>query len=260
MAIYSHSKLSAFEQCPLKFKYKYIDKLPPDIEKTIEALLGTCVHNTLEWIYNKSLNNEKIPSIEETIKYYSEEWESEDSENIEIVKKDKTKKDYFNLGINFILNYYKKHYPFKDGTIECEKKVILEIDKENNHKIQGYIDRLVYNQETEEYEIHDYKTANSLPTKEKIETDRQLALYSIAIKEILNTEKNVSLIWHYLAHNKKIVSKRTFEELEKLKKDTLKLIHKIETTNHFPAKTSILCEWCEYKNTCPEYQNKKFFN
>ena len=37
MAVYSHSKLSAFEQCPLKFKYRYIEKKTPDIEKTIEA-------------------------------------------------------------------------------------------------------------------------------------------------------------------------------------------------------------------------------
>ena len=34
---YSHSKLSTFEQCPIKFKYKYIDKIPVEFKKTIEA-------------------------------------------------------------------------------------------------------------------------------------------------------------------------------------------------------------------------------
>ena len=46
MTIYSHSRLSTFEQCPKKFKYKYLDKLKPEIEKTIETHLGSAVHKT----------------------------------------------------------------------------------------------------------------------------------------------------------------------------------------------------------------------
>ena len=40
MVIYSHSRLSTFEQCKLKFKFRYIDKLTPEIENTIEGFLG----------------------------------------------------------------------------------------------------------------------------------------------------------------------------------------------------------------------------
>ena len=36
--IYSHSRLSAFEQCPLKFRFRYIDHLKPEIEQTIEDI------------------------------------------------------------------------------------------------------------------------------------------------------------------------------------------------------------------------------
>ena len=51
MVIYSHSRLSTFEQCPFKFKLRYIDKIIPEIENTIESFLGGIVHETLEWIY-----------------------------------------------------------------------------------------------------------------------------------------------------------------------------------------------------------------
>ena len=30
MPVYSHSRLSTFEQCPLKFKFRYIDYVEPD--------------------------------------------------------------------------------------------------------------------------------------------------------------------------------------------------------------------------------------
>ena len=64
MIVYSHSKLSTFEQCPLKYKLRYIDKIKPEIEKTIEAHLGSSVHDTLEWIYNSvKENSEKSPTL-----------------------------------------------------------------------------------------------------------------------------------------------------------------------------------------------------
>ena len=250
---YSHSKLSTFEQCPLKYKYKYIDRIIPEIEKTIESHLGSVVHSTLEWIY-KQVKENKTPLIEKIIEYYLENWQKNYKEGMLIVKKELTEKDYFNAGVEFLVDYYNENAPFKDGTIECEKKIEITLDEGEEYKILGFIDRLVYNSETEEYEIHDYKTANSLPQKEKVDNDRQLALYAIAVKEIFGKEKEVRLIWHYLAHNKKIISKRTNEQLQQLKKDTLDLIKKIESSTEFPYVKSPLCDWCEYKNICPVWK------
>jgi len=247
--IYSHSRLSVFEQCKLKFKYKYIDKIII-IEKSIEAFLGKTVHNTLEWIYLQVKEN-KIPTIDDIISYYANNWKENYDERIKIIRRELTDIDYFNKGVQFLLDYYNKHKPFDDNTLEVEKKIIINLNEE--YKIQGFIDRLVYNIEKNCYEIHDYKTANSLPSQEKIENDRQLALYSIGIKNLFGHDKEVILIWHYLAHNQKIISYRTNEQLQKLKQDTLELIKEIESTIEFPPNRSILCNWCEYKSMCPEF-------
>lgn len=255
MAIYSHSKLGTFEQCPLKFKLRYLDKIKPIIEKTIEAHLGSAVHNTLEWLYKLVLKG-KTPSLDETIMHYGEEWEKNYSENI-IIQNGLTDKEYFNRGVQFILDYYLKHQPFKDGTLELEKKIIIKLD-ENLH-IQGFIDRLVKNIQTGQFEIHDYKTAGNLPSQEKIDSDRQLALYSIAIIEEHKAEE-VKLIWHYLNFNKKIESKRTPKQIEELKEQIKNLVKEIESTKKFPPQKSVLCNWCEYKEICPawkEYNEKE---
>ncbi len=253
---YSHSRLSTFEQCPLKFKYRYIDKIYPDIEKSIEAHLGSCVHDTLEWLYIE-VQNKNIPTIDNLIVKYSEAWQKTFKPNFIIVKKQFTAKDYFNKGIQFLVDYYTKHQPFQDGTLELEKKIRLNLDKEGEYKILGFIDRLVKNPETDEYEVHDYKTANSLPTQEKIDQDRQLALYAIAIKDLYGQDKEVCLVWHYLAHNKKLVSKRTNQQLDMLKQETMQLIKKIETTTEFPCNKSVLCGWCEYKQMCPAWNTSE---
>ena len=258
MAVYSHSKLSAFEQCPLRYKYRYIDRKKPDIEKTIEAHLGITVHNTLEWLYHKVEKEKEIPNLENVINYYSNEWEKNFSEEIYFVKENLTPKDYFNKGVSFLVNYYSKYHPFDENTLELEKKIWVNLDQQGKYKLVGYIDRLVYNKETGKYEIHDYKTAGSLPTKEKIDADRQLALYSIGVKDELKIDSEVLLIWHYLAFNKKIVSRRTNLQLEELKKQTIKLIHQIESATEFPPKISILCKWCEFQKSCPYFDGKNF--
>ncbi len=253
MVIYSHSKLSTFEQCPLKYKLRYIDKIKPEIEKTIEAHLGTSVHDTLEWVYNSIKENSERPiTLDEIINHYIDIWKKDLTQDILIVKKQLTQTDYFNKGIQFLADYYQKHYPFKDGTIECEKEITINLDE--NTQIRGFIDRLVYDIENNRYEIHDYKTANTLPTQEKMDQDRQLALYSIAIKEIYGEDKEVLLIWHYLAYNHKIISKRTQQQLENLKQETKRLIKDIQNTRVFLPNKSILCEWCEYKSICPEWK------
>ena len=255
MPVFSHSKLSTFEQCKLKYKFRYIDKIIPDIDKTIESHLGSVVHSTLEWLYTEIKKN-KLPTIDDVIVNYSENWKEDYEEEIPIMRKDMTVNDYFNKGIQFLINYYTKHKPFDDNTIAIEKGIIFNLDSEGKYKIRGFIDRLVYNLKTQEYEVHDYKTSGRLPSDESIENDRQLALYSIAIKEAFNHEKRVILVWHYLAFNKKIVSKRTDDQLNQLKEETLNLIKEIESTTVFPPRKSPLCNWCEYKPICPAWGNK----
>ena len=254
MTIYSHSRLRTFEHCPLKFKFRYIDKLPAEA-MSIESFLGKITHESLEWLYTEVKKN-NLPTISELINYYSEKWAEKYEPEILIVRKDFTTKDYFNKGVEFLLNYYMKHKPFDDNTLEIEKRIEIDLNGDGKFKLQGFIDRLSHNLKNNEYEIHDYKTANSLPTRDKIENDKQLALYSIAIRELIEENKKIALIWHYLAHNIKIVSRRTSQQIEQLRQETIELIKKIESTTEFPSRKTILCNWCEYKSICSEFRKK----
>jgi putative RecB family exonuclease len=249
MVIYSHSRLSTFEQCPLKFKFQYIDKIKPDIEQSIEGFLGNKVHDVLEWIYKEVAEGKEI-KLDEALQFYIEKWNKDHSPGIKIVKQEYNLEHYFNQGVKFLIDYFTKHTPFKDGTIACEKKVIINLDKEGKYRLQGYVDRIVHDKETNIFEIHDYKTGNFLKSQEELDKDRQLALYSIGIRDMFEDVKDVHLIWHFLAFDKKIKSKRTMEQLEQLKKEVIELINKIESTTEFKASPSILCKWCGFRNYC----------
>lgn len=249
MTIYSHSRLSTFEQCPKKFEFKYLKKVEPDFDQSIEGFLGNQIHNTLEWVYN---NSDEEHNLDDIIKYFIESWNREFKNSIKIVKEDMLSEDYFNKGIKSLINYFLKHSPFKDNTIETEKKIYVTLDGNREYLLIGYIDRLVHHEDTNIFEIHDYKTG-SIKSQQELDQDRQLALYSLGIREMFKDVQDVKLVWHFLDSNKELRSERTMEQLTNLKKEVLNLIKKIESTTEFSTKKSTLCSWCEFKSKCPEF-------
>jgi putative RecB family exonuclease len=52
MTTYSHSRLSAFEDCRLKYKFAYIDHIKREGD-SIEAFMGSRFHEVMERVYLK---------------------------------------------------------------------------------------------------------------------------------------------------------------------------------------------------------------
>ena len=87
MTIYSHYRLSYFEQCPQKYKLNYIDKVETEIAESIEAFLGSRVHETLEKLY-RDLQYQKMNSLEDLVGFFRDEWFKNWNDSIVIVKKE----------------------------------------------------------------------------------------------------------------------------------------------------------------------------
>lgn len=253
MTIYSYSCLETFKSCPLKYKFNYIDKIKRK-EEGIEAFSGSRFHRVMEKIY-KDLPFRKY-SLDELLDFYEDDWDKNYHDKIVIADNERKAKDYKEIGKKFIEDYYKRYYPFNQGKVlGIERPVIINLDDKGEYKLRGYIDRLDQAKDGT-YEIHDYKTSKSLPEQSRMDEDRQLALYQIGIQNMWNDVHNVELVWHYVAFDKEIRSKRTEEELDELKKDTIDLIKKIEAAREFLPNESILCGWCYYKDICPLYKHE----
>lgn len=251
--IFSHSRLKTFENCPRKFAFQYVEK--PDIERrdSVEAFMGTAVHNTLENLY-KSVMMERVPKWEETRDFYEDFWAKNWRDDILIVRKEFSADDYRNVGRRCLQDYFVAHFPFAEGRVlALEERILVDLDGTGAYKLQGYIDRL-QQQEDGTIEIHDYKTSRRLPSQEEINRERQLALYQIGIEERWPDTKAVTLIWHYMRSNRRLVSKRTSDSLEELKRETIELIDTVNQTIEradFPPHETMLCDWCEFYSICP---------
>ncbi len=248
MPVYSHSKLATYENCPQKYKLQYIDRIELlEGGEGIEAFLGSRVHDVLEKLY-KELILTKMNTLEELLAYFKDEWDKNWHGNIVIVKKGFTKDHYRNAGKESITNYYKRHQPFNQSkTLATEQLLTFKID---NYTIRGFIDRLSQTSKGV-YEIHDYKTSGSLPSQDKFDNDRQLALYQIGIREKFRDAKDIRLIWHYLIFDKEFSSARSDAQLKDLRKRVVSLIKTIEKDTKFDPIESNLCDWCEFPEFCP---------
>jgi putative RecB family exonuclease len=254
MPTYSHSRLASFEKCKLQYRYRYVERIRRDVQG-IEAFMGNRVHEALEKLF-KDLQMERTPSLEELTSLYHRNWERQHSDKIRIVKKEYTADHYRKVGERCITDFYRTYHPFGDGvTLGLEEKLGIPLDEAGRYRLEGYVDRIV-RIEPGVYEVHDYKTGNSLPSADDLENDRQLPLYQLGVERKFRDAREVRLVWHYLAFNHEFRSARDPGALETLKSKTLDLIHRVESTQDFPPTESALCRWCEYQEICPLWKHR----
>jgi len=253
--IYSHSRLSTFENCRKKFEFRYLLDLPEDGEG-IEAFVGKRVHEVLERLY-EFVGRGQTPKLERVIDRYNANFDAQyDPERIRIVKSGLDKAFYRALGVRCLSNFYRRHYPFDaDETLGLEQRVRFDLDPAGEYAMQGIVDRIVRARDGA-IEIQDYKTGSWVPNQRKLDEDRQLALYQIGVAAEYGSGEPIRLVWHYLAKDRICSSTRTPEELENLKADVIALIDEIRGTREFPAKKNALCDWCGYKSLCPAFGGK----
>ncbi len=264
MARYSVSQIQVYLQCPLKYRYRYVDKIPtPEFRESTDTLLWTLVHESLQNLYN-SINVFKIPTKEQFIQDYYNLWEKKEKEITEnwweILNHhiDFTIDDFKRRWEFYLSRYYDKHSPFQDlQVISTEKQISFELDSWIN--FLWFIDRLDKVWDT--FVINDYKTNKNLPTEEKDQYIEQLTLYWLWIQQkYAKYFKKLKAKLYFLHFDIEDEREITQEKLSEIKDKYLNIIKEIEenkvqyvlwSKKVFEANQSSLCAWCDYQSICP---------
>jgi putative RecB family exonuclease len=253
---YSPTQLETFRQCPLKFKFRYIDHIETGVEG-VEAFLGNRVHDALQKLYD-DLREEKFHDLNDLIDFYESRWESKWHDSIRIVKPDRTEDDYFDHGVKCIRNYYHENEPFNQSqTIWLEKWIEFDLVRRGRRRFRGRVDR-VSSRPDGTYEIHDYKTTQWVPSLRDLadgvhKDGVQLSLYQLAVSSELPEARSIELVWHYLSRGITYRLRRNEHDLVQILQDTNQLVDHIESERQFPAKKQQLCDWCEFREICPAW-------
>jgi putative RecB family exonuclease len=249
---FSPSKLDVYKNCARRYQYKYVDRIAR-YRKTPETVIGTSVHAAFEELYGL-VSGGKVPSLEEVQGFYGAALAAEWDDTIVLKDERFTRDNWKKVGTDCVETYYKAHYPFdEDKTIAVEKRVGFALPVEGHeYRIEGFVDRLSLAKDGA-FEIHDYKTAKSLPTQDKVDADWQLALYELAIRQDWPDAKAVRLKWHYVRHGATLTSVRDEGARARLLEDVSRTVAAIKHDHEFKTNKGPLCDWCEYRDLCPEF-------
>lgn len=234
----SYSRVSSFNQCPYKYKLRYVEKIRTikSQEANNALYMGTALHEGLE------------NDLKACIKSYVSNYYILNDKNLDEIQKFK-----------FLIPRMKPLIP--EGINEIE---IIDND------FTGFIDLLVPTDKEGVYDMYDFKYSNN---KANYQLSPQLHLYKYFYEK--QTKNKIRDMYFLFVPKVQIRQKKTedlyqfrkrideelentFEKLEfmKIKYDSKKVIEflldvkKLYDCEDFEKRPSYLCNWCEYKDYC----------
>ena len=210
----SYSTISNYYKCGFRYYLTNILKLDK-YEDSFEAFIGSIFHDVLEKCFKDNLN------IEEEINNYVKE------KGRILTIKERFYLHKIKADIEFVINILNKqnNYIGLDQTL-YEQNIVLE--KENNVKFIGFIDKLLYKEENDKtyVAIIDYKTGNVDTNLELVPYGLNLQLpiylYLVSKSHLFNNIEFVGFYIQYILSKdiKKIKDKTCLDQYE----DNLKLV------------------------------------
>ncbi len=235
---YSYSRADCYDQCPYKFKLRYLDDIQilstaPDADNPL--IIGKALHTGIEFDFNVAKKE-----------YQSNFYIFGDKEIEELIK--------------------------LENIIEKCKNILPENGK---HEIKietkdfiGYIDLLVPTENKNEFDLYDFKYSNNV---QNYLEKNQLHVYKYYFEK--TTGKKIRNLYYLFAPKTQIRIKKieTIELFRNRLRDELNdkhpqiicidydtnkvtnyfnLIAKLEKDTVFEKKPSRLCAWCEYQSLC----------
>ena len=233
----SYSALSSYENCPLSYRFQYVDGL--EVEPTSYLSFGRSLHTALEWLYGH--DTPEPPTLEGLLAYLDTCWASEGYADLE------EERSFLRRGREVLTQFYYANVEDFRLPVAVEERFELDL---HDFVLSGVIDRVDRNPDGA-YEIIDYKTSRRLPELSRLREDLQLPIYQLACRDVWGITPS-KLTFYYLVHNQRYSTKPYDENgltrvMERLAQTAVSI-----SRGDFPATPNRLCNWCSYQDICPE--------
>ena len=277
MSRISYSQISMYNDCPLRWKLNYVDKVSM-FEHNIHLIFGTAMHEVLqkylEIMYYDSAKNADLLDLDEMLRdKLIEQFKIAEEQDGKPPCTKEELMEFFDDGI-LIIDFFKKrrnqYFSKRDyELIGCE--VPIEVDLKNNIKIVGYLDVVMRHIPTDSIKIIDIKTStmgwNKWMKKDENKTQQLLLYKQFYSKQYDHPIERIDV--EYFIVKRKLYENLDFPQkriqkfvpasgkpsMNKVNTRLLKFVNEAFTEDGEKKDDMIAtpnkkaCKWCEFKNT-----------
>lgn len=252
----SHSQITTYLQCPLKYRYQYVDRIPwpfvPDY-----LTFGTAIHKAIESFY-RSRQKGREAHLDDLCEVFSETLLFDAASRELKLKKEADPTSLQKQGEAMLKVFEESVQPSEVIAVEEEFEIELVEDDSGEAiclRLKGRVD-LVERTEEGELEFVDFKTASKSPSEDAIKTDMQLTAYSLYARcNYMVNGDPVKMRLDVLKKTKtpcfaSYPTYRTCEDSQRY----IKIIRQIRSAmegGHFYPNPGWQCGDCPFRSNCP---------
>jgi putative RecB family exonuclease len=244
----SPSSVSSFKDCPLAFRFAYLDRLPEP--PSAAASKGTLVHRCLEHLMCRPGDERTLDAaLEDLARARADLQDHPDLTGLELTV-DEWEAFHADAG-RMVERYFELEDPRRVNPIGLELKLAAKLGKVT---LRGIIDRLEI-AEDGEWVVTDYKTG-SVPSEQR-ERSRLAGvhMYALLCEQMLGRRPaRVQLL--YLSKPEAIIAEPSEQSVTGVARRTGAIWSAIEracATEDFRPSPGPLCNYCAFQAYCPAY-------
>jgi RecB family exonuclease len=249
----SFSAIRLYQQCPLRYFFKYIAGLP---EETVSAslLFGSAIHRAVESHFRRLLEGDAPPSPSELLAEYRLGWK--DRTRLVRFGKDENTNTLDALASRMLQAFATSELARPRGTILAVEETLRGNLIPGLPDLLGRVDLIV--EEAEELLIADWKTSRARYSADQIEdSTEQLLLYSELARDFA-PGKRIRLEFAVLTKTKETSIYRHSSPADPLRVARIKRVvervwQSIEAGHFYPAPSQMNCGGCPYRDACRKW-------
>ncbi len=245
----SPSKVSAFKDCALAFRFSTIDKLPEP--PTPWATKGTLVHRALQLLFWDEPPGRR--TLATAMAKLDRAWDelAVDPEFVGLGLSPTEAEAFLEEARLLVMGYFQLEDPDAVRVIGVELKLEARL---GNLTLRGIIDRLELDPDGE-LVVTDYKTGRSPGVNSELSRMAGVHFYALLCEQVLG-RRPVRIQLLHLAEPVAISLVPSDQAMRGLRNRTQAIWSAVERacrTEDFRPKVSKLCDFCGYKQHCPVF-------
>jgi putative RecB family exonuclease len=244
--LFSFSRLKTFAQCPLRYRYRYLEG-GREAFHSVESFLGKTVHAVLEWLYAER-GRSRPPTTARVQQELARRWSESWTDDVAVVRLGESADASFRLAREMLARFHREVFlRDRSTTLALEQQVTVELSSEVT--FTGFADR-VGRTEGGRLFVVDYKTSRSTGDGADFSEGLQAPLYAACA---LGSHADADAVagYHYLRHGTTSWHRVTRDQGRSLLARFLELAGQALATVDHPPKPGVLCAWCGFNHLCP---------